>query len=346
MPGKATYDQTKKANLRRELYTGRSRNTNALLKEKAKKDKWEQYFLYVDSSDMPSIHDMVASGMTPAWIPQRGASVRPRKLSASEVAEIKRLRDSQQWKMNCRKELSAREDELLTRGKEQMRKKVMPELSHMMNRWCSSESTLICKVASSRLQLGEEDNSDAFSIHSLHSCSDSDNENDTTDNTANGNDDDDASDYGNHSSDDDVGDEVMSTTASESPPRRRPLTSPPSSPGKRPRVAPPPMIGQKLYAEVAKFQPMDAGKITDILLKLDVGELWSLLESETHLKEKIEEVVMAISSQQKFNAGLHKRSRSPSPGTRRLSWDDFLLMAPRENVQAAAKRLRLCSCTS
>merc|ERR1719335_1864284 len=54
------------------------------------------------------------------------------------------------------------------------------------------------------------------------------------------------------------------------------------------------MIGEKLFASVAKQQPELAGKITGMMLEMDNSELLILLESESQLKLKIDEAMRVL----------------------------------------------------
>merc|ERR1719160_1332257 len=63
-------------------------------------------------------------------------------------------------------------------------------------------------------------------------------------------------------------------------------------------AAPPPvqkqMIGEKLYPQIAKINPEMAGKITGMMLEMDNSELLMLLESETQLKNKVDEAMSVL----------------------------------------------------
>merc|ERR1719335_384451 len=54
------------------------------------------------------------------------------------------------------------------------------------------------------------------------------------------------------------------------------------------------MLGEKLFASVAKMQPELAGKITGMMLEMDNSELLILLESESQLKLKIDEAMRVL----------------------------------------------------
>merc|ERR1719456_272904 len=54
------------------------------------------------------------------------------------------------------------------------------------------------------------------------------------------------------------------------------------------------MLGTKLYPMVAKHQPEMAGKITGMMLEMDNSDLLILLESETQLKNKVDEAVRVL----------------------------------------------------
>merc|ERR1719181_501584 len=51
------------------------------------------------------------------------------------------------------------------------------------------------------------------------------------------------------------------------------------------------MIGERLYPQISKFQPELAGKITGMMLEMDNSELLLLLESDSHLKAKVDEAM-------------------------------------------------------
>eukprot|EP00927_Polykrikos_kofoidii_P082216 TRINITY_DN810_c0_g3_i1.p1 TRINITY_DN810_c0_g3~~TRINITY_DN810_c0_g3_i1.p1 ORF type:complete len:615 (-),score=141.08 TRINITY_DN810_c0_g3_i1:294-2138(-) len=55
------------------------------------------------------------------------------------------------------------------------------------------------------------------------------------------------------------------------------------------------MIGEKLYPQVAKFQPELAGKITGMMLEMDNSELIMMLESDSLLKVKVDEALRVLS---------------------------------------------------
>lgn len=54
------------------------------------------------------------------------------------------------------------------------------------------------------------------------------------------------------------------------------------------------MLGEKLFPQVAKYQPELAGKITGMMLEMDNSELLILLESEQQLKNKVEEALRVL----------------------------------------------------
>merc|ERR1719198_1550713 len=57
------------------------------------------------------------------------------------------------------------------------------------------------------------------------------------------------------------------------------------------------MIGEKLFPAIAKFQPELAGKITGMMLEMDISELLILLESDAQLKSKVDEALRVLESQ-------------------------------------------------
>merc|ERR1719356_849277 len=59
------------------------------------------------------------------------------------------------------------------------------------------------------------------------------------------------------------------------------------------------MIGEKLFPAIAKFQPELAGKITAMMLEMDIAELLILLESEQQLKSKVDEALRVLQGQGK-----------------------------------------------
>merc|ERR1712137_1528773 len=54
------------------------------------------------------------------------------------------------------------------------------------------------------------------------------------------------------------------------------------------------MLGEKLFPQIAKYQPELAGKITGMMLEMDNSELLILLESEQQLKSKIDEAMRVL----------------------------------------------------
>merc|ERR1711976_779687 len=56
------------------------------------------------------------------------------------------------------------------------------------------------------------------------------------------------------------------------------------------------MLGEKLFPQIAKYQPELAGKITGMILEMDNSELLILLESEQQMKSKIDEALRVLES--------------------------------------------------
>lgn len=54
------------------------------------------------------------------------------------------------------------------------------------------------------------------------------------------------------------------------------------------------MLGEKLFPQIAKYQPELAGKITGMMLEMDNSELLILLESESQLKNKVDEALRVL----------------------------------------------------
>merc|ERR1740121_2430159 len=54
------------------------------------------------------------------------------------------------------------------------------------------------------------------------------------------------------------------------------------------------MLGEKLYPAVSRLQPELAGKITGMMLEMDNSELLMMLESETQLRQKVEEALKVL----------------------------------------------------
>jgi polyadenylate-binding protein len=54
------------------------------------------------------------------------------------------------------------------------------------------------------------------------------------------------------------------------------------------------MLGEKLYPAVSRLQPDLAGKITGMMLEMDNSELLMMLESETQLKQKVDEAMRVL----------------------------------------------------
>merc|ERR550537_624753 len=56
------------------------------------------------------------------------------------------------------------------------------------------------------------------------------------------------------------------------------------------------MIGERLYPQIAKFQPELAGKITGMMLEMDNSELIGLLDSDVQMKTKVDEAMRVLQS--------------------------------------------------
>lgn len=54
------------------------------------------------------------------------------------------------------------------------------------------------------------------------------------------------------------------------------------------------MLGEKLYPAVSRLEPELAGKITGMLLEMDNTEILTILESETQLRQKVDEAVRVL----------------------------------------------------
>merc|ERR1719174_509383 len=54
------------------------------------------------------------------------------------------------------------------------------------------------------------------------------------------------------------------------------------------------MLGEKLFPLISRFQPELAGKITGMMLEMDNSELLILLESDTQLKNKVDEALRVL----------------------------------------------------
>merc|ERR1712039_289166 len=58
------------------------------------------------------------------------------------------------------------------------------------------------------------------------------------------------------------------------------------------------MLGERLFWRIAEYQPTLAPKITGMMLEHDNSELLNLLDSEWHLKLRIDEAVHALVKKQ------------------------------------------------
>ena len=56
------------------------------------------------------------------------------------------------------------------------------------------------------------------------------------------------------------------------------------------------MLGDKLFPAIAKHQPELAGEFTGMMLGMDNSELLVLLESDLHLKDKVEEAMQVLAT--------------------------------------------------
>merc|ERR1719161_3388882 len=54
------------------------------------------------------------------------------------------------------------------------------------------------------------------------------------------------------------------------------------------------MIGEKLFALIAKIKPDMAGKVTGMMLEMDNSELLMLIESEAQLRSKVAEAISVL----------------------------------------------------
>ena len=59
------------------------------------------------------------------------------------------------------------------------------------------------------------------------------------------------------------------------------------------------MLGERLYPEILRLQPDRAGKITGMLLEMEVSELLNLLESGDALRQKVAEAVAVLDTHTK-----------------------------------------------
>lgn len=63
------------------------------------------------------------------------------------------------------------------------------------------------------------------------------------------------------------------------------------------------MLGEKLYPAVSRLQPELAGKITGMMLEMDNQELLLMLESESQLRQKVDEAMRVLQTMNQGAAG-------------------------------------------
>jgi polyadenylate-binding protein len=63
------------------------------------------------------------------------------------------------------------------------------------------------------------------------------------------------------------------------------------------------MLGERMYRVIEKTYPEIAGKITGMLLEIDISELKTLVNNQDSLKAKVEEAVAVLQAHQ-ANKGL------------------------------------------
>mmetsp|Transcript_147372 Transcript_147372/g.383138 ORF Transcript_147372/g.383138 Transcript_147372/m.383138 type:complete len:129 (+) Transcript_147372:2-388(+) len=54
------------------------------------------------------------------------------------------------------------------------------------------------------------------------------------------------------------------------------------------------MLGERLFPRIGKYQPEHAGKITGMMLEMGGSELLAMLDSEQHLKMKVDEAMRVL----------------------------------------------------
>jgi len=71
------------------------------------------------------------------------------------------------------------------------------------------------------------------------------------------------------------------------------------------------MIGERLFPRIAALQPTLAGKITGMMLDMDISELFMLLDSQTQLKLKVDEALRVL---QQAGASIAAPMQNPAGG--------------------------------